>query len=106
MPVAFVQEFDVGEDRSTANYDALNAQLQERGSTNPAGLIVHTAGFTPDNVFRVFGVWESADDLQRFLDEHLMPTIGSLVESLADSDSAPSPDRQYTYELHDLWRST
>ena len=106
MPVAFVQEFDVGKDRSTANYDALNAQLQERGSTNPAGLIVHTAGFTPDNVFRVFGVWESADDLQRFLDEHLMPTIGSFVESLGDSDSAPPPDRQYTYELHDLWRST
>lgn len=34
MPVAFVQEFDVGDDRSTANYDALNAQLRERGSTN------------------------------------------------------------------------
>src|ERR671916_1594684 len=106
MPVAFVQEFDVGEDRSTANYDALNAQLRERGSTSPVGLIVHTAGFAPDNVFRVFGVWESADDLQRFLDEHLMPTIGSWVESLADSGSAPPPDRQYTYELHDLWRST
>ena len=55
MPVASVQEFDVeAGDRSTTNYDALAARLREQGP--PKGLILHTAGFTPDDVFRVFSV--------------------------------------------------
>jgi hypothetical protein len=101
VPTAFVQEFDVGDNRSTINYDALNDELRERNAMNPPGLIVHTAGFTPDNVFRIFGVWESLDDLQRYLDDELMP----LVQTLGTPENAPPPpDRQYTYELHDLWR--
>jgi hypothetical protein len=55
MAVASVQEFDVeAGDRSTTNYDALAARLREQDL--PKGLILHTAGFTPDNVFRVFTV--------------------------------------------------
>ena len=106
MAVAFVQEFDVGSDRTTANYDALTERLEAKPSAKtPPGLIVHSAGFTPDGVFRVFGIWESEADLQRYLGEMLMPEIAAFVESVGDPESAPPPDRQYTYELHDLWRS-
>ena len=100
MAVASVQEFDVGpDDRSTTNYDAITARLRELGP--PQGLILHTAGFTPDNVFRVFTVWESADDAQRFEDERLMPTLRSIAGHF---ETAAPPARDYTYELHDLQR--
>lgn len=106
MAIAFVQEFDVGGDTSTANYDALNDRLEAKpGAKKPPGLIIHTAGFTPDGVFRVFGVWETEADLQTYLGETLMPEIAALVESAGDPASAPPPDRQYTYGLHDVWRS-
>jgi hypothetical protein len=99
VPVASVQEFDVeAGDRSTTNYDALAAHLREQGP--PKGLIVHTAGFTPDDVFRVFDVWESAEDAQRFTDAVLMP----LMQSLPTPENAGPPDRAYVYPLHDLQR--
>ena len=100
MPVATVQEFDVEPGtRSTTNYDALAARLRDQGP--PKGLIVHTAGFTPDDIFRVFAVWESAEDAQRFFGEVLMPMLQSLP---APSEGARPPDRQYVYSLHDLQR--
>jgi hypothetical protein len=99
VPVASVQEFDVEPgDRSTTNYDALTARLREQDP--PAGLILHTAGFTPDDVFRVFTVWESAEDAQRFTDEVMMP----LMQSLPMPEDAGPPDRSYVYPLHDLQR--
>ena len=56
MAVAFVQEFDAqAGDRSTDNYDALAARLREQDP--PQRLILQTAGLTPDNVFRVFALW-------------------------------------------------
>ena len=98
MAVASVLEFDVEPgDRSTRNYDALAARLRDHGP--PKGRIVQTAGFTPDNVFRVFAVWESAEDVQRFADEVLMPMLQSLP---APAEGGRPPDRQYVYPLHDL----
>jgi hypothetical protein len=100
LPVASVLEFDVESgDRSTTNYDALAARLRDQGP--PAGLILQAAGFTPDNVFRVFAVWESAEDVQRFTNEVLLPMLQSLP---APSEGARPPDRQYVYPLHDLQR--
>ena len=100
MPVASVQEFDVEPgDRSTTNYDALFARLS--GQDPPRGLILHTAGFAPDNVFRVFSVWDSAEDAQRFADEVLMPMLQSLP---APTGNVGPPDRQYVYPLHALQR--
>jgi hypothetical protein len=97
VPVASVQEFDVeADDRSTTNYDALAARLREQDP--PKGLILHTAGFTPDNVFRIFAVWESAEDVQRFTDEVMTP----LLQSLPTPENAGGPDRMYVYPLHDL----
>jgi hypothetical protein len=102
VPVASVLEFDVepGDSRTT-NYDSLAARLRDQGP--PKGLILHTAGFTPDDIFRVFAVWESAEDAQRFTDEVLMPTLQSLP---APTEGARPPDRQYVYPRHDLRRGS
>jgi hypothetical protein len=43
-------------------------------SEAPAGLIIHTAGAIPSG-WRVFDVWESAEDFQRFNDELIMPAL-------------------------------
>jgi hypothetical protein len=98
MAVAFVQEFDVGDDRTTTNYDAIKQGLNPEVD-RPAGLIVHTAGFTEDGVFRIFDVWESEEDWNRFNNERLMPIIERVM---SESPSATPPAREYTYELHDV----
>lgn len=100
MAVAFVQEFDVGDDRTTANYDAIKQGLNPEVD-KPAGLIVHTAGFTADGVFRIFDVWESEEDWNRFYDDRLMPIVERVM---SEGPGGPPPAREYTYELHDVVR--
>jgi hypothetical protein len=97
MAVAAVQEFDVETgDRSTTNYDAVAARMRDQDP--PKGMIVHTAGFASDDVFRIFTVWESVEDMQRFTDDVLMP----MMRSLPPVGDAGPPDREYVYPLHDL----
>jgi hypothetical protein len=100
MAVASVQEFDVDpDDRSTTNYDAVNDELKAQGLLPPAGLIVHTAGFTGEGTFRIFDVWETEAHWTRFRDEELNP----IVERLIIASGAPgAPPRESTYELHDF----
>jgi hypothetical protein len=103
MPIAFVQEFkiDAG-DHSTTNYDTIRDQLDVEG-TPPEGLIVHTAGFDDGaGVFRIFDVWETREQAERFQEERLMPIAEKMM---ATRDDATPPDRQDYYELHDLNRS-
>ncbi len=98
MAIAYVQEFDGDEnDRSTMNYDAVRERLNAEADP-PVGLIAHTAGFAGGGVFRIFDIWESEQDRVRFRDERLMPIVS---EIMASGSGAP-PDREYTYELHDL----
>jgi hypothetical protein len=73
-----------------------------RDQDPPKGMIVHTAGFAFDDVFRIFTVWESSEDVQRFTDDVLMP----MMQSLASTGDAGPPDRQYVYPLHDLQRAS
>ena len=100
MAVAFVQEWDLeSDDRSTTNYDLVAKKVTEQNA-NPEGLVVHTAGFSEDaGVFRVFDVWESQEQAQRFIDETLMPIVTELLSGQRD---ARPPTRQYFYELHDV----
>jgi hypothetical protein len=103
VPIAFIQEFAISDDdRSTTNYDAINERLDL--DNNPAdGLIVHTAGWDEDaGVFRIFDVWESRDQAEAFVRDRLQPI---LEEGPVNPDSAAAPDREGTYELHDLLRS-
>ncbi len=95
MAIAVVQEFAIEPgDRTTENYDGAKARLNMEADP-PAGLIVHTAGFSGTGLFRIFNVWESEEDWLRFNDERFMPAVASLMER----PGAP-PSVQYTYELH------
>jgi hypothetical protein len=44
----------------------------------PDGLIVHSAG-PGENGWYVYGIWESREHFQRFLDEKLMPAMGEVM---------------------------
>jgi hypothetical protein len=94
MPVAFVQEFPI-EDRSTTNYDEVTERLNTERDW-PDGGIFHTAGFDDDaGVFRIFEVWETREQSERFINERVMPLVQQMLQ-----DGAPPPSRQTWYELH------
>jgi quinol monooxygenase YgiN len=101
MPVAYVQEFDIVDgDTSTTNYDSITEKLGNEPGVQ--GLIVHTAGFDHDaGVFRILDVWESADALKRFREERLGPVIEELM---ARNPGATPPQRETSYELHNVIR--
>ena len=103
MAIAFIQEFPIVDgDTSTTNYDAVAAKLDLRGAA-PAGLLLHTAGFDHETgVFRIFDVWETRDQGERFMKERLEPIIASMIAAATESgeEFAP-PARESWYELHD-----
>jgi hypothetical protein len=93
VAVAIVQDWIEPEtDRSTRNYDAVSELLQ--GQEPIDGLRVHAAGFT-GNGFRIFEVWDSKEQQERFLQDRLMPL---LVEQEGD----PTPPTTLVYELHNF----
>jgi hypothetical protein len=103
VPIAFIQEFPIVEgDTSTANYDAVAAKLDLRGAA-PAGLLLHTAGFDHETgVFRIFDVWETRDQGERFMKERLEPIIASMIAAATESGEVFAPPaRESWYELHD-----
>jgi len=101
MAVAYVQEFPAtGDDRSTTNYDAISERINPEAD-RPKGMIVHTAGWDEEQkVFRIFDLWETQEDAQRFIDGRLMP----IMEEMAGDGPPPGrpPARQYFYEIHHL----
>jgi len=98
MAILMVQEFEVAEDdRGTTNYDSVSERLNIEADP-PAGLIVHTAGFTGTGLFRIADVWDSEEDWQRFRDGRLAEALKPMM---ASGDGSP-PSAQYSYELHDL----
>ena len=103
MPIAYVQEFEIQNgDTSTTNYDAVSAALDLQAA--PDGLLIHTAGFDHDaGVFRIFDVWETRQQGERFINDRLNPIIEPMAAAAAqsaDSTFAP-PSREAWYELHD-----
>jgi hypothetical protein len=101
MAVAYLQEFKIVDgDTSTANYDAVVEKLSL--TTAPDGLIVHTAGFDHDaGVFRIFDVWETREQGDRFIDEQLQPIFDEIMAAHPNPESLTPPDRETWYELHD-----
>ena len=99
MPVAFVQEFAIRDgDTSTTNYDAVAAELNAQEA--PDGGLIHTAGFDHDaGVFRIFDVWETREQAERFVAERVMPVVHEVT---GGQPNAVPPAREYFYELHDL----
>ena len=77
-----------GEDREQLDIEA----------NPPAGMLVHTAGFTGSGQFRIVDVWESEGNWAEFRDGRLAEALKPVFES---GDFNP-PSAEYTYELHDL----
>jgi hypothetical protein len=100
MPVALIQEFTVeGDDRSTTNYDAIAERLNA-GADPPDGLIVHSAGWDEGSgVFRIFDLWETREQGERFMRDRLRPIVEELM---ATREDATPPERESWYELYDL----
>jgi hypothetical protein len=93
MAVAVVQDWIEEEtDRRTTNYDAITEKLMEQGPID--GLRVHTAGFS-GNGFRIFEVWDSKEQFDRFLADRLMPLV-------MQQGGDPTPPTLTFYELHNL----
>ena len=90
MPIAVVQECAEG-GNDTSNYDAIHERVT--AGDLPDGFLVHTAGATPDGGFRIFEVWESGEQFQRFVEERLTPIVKEL------GGEGPEPTTT-TYELH------
>jgi hypothetical protein len=98
MAYARYVEFERSDDRGTPTYDAVQAKLGVEQDP-PPGLILHSAGFNDDGAFRIYEVWESRQEAERFFDERIMPAIQEATEG------DPSfPAIQETYELHNLVR--
>ncbi len=90
--VALVLEWDDwGE--NTRHYDAITAMVGLPGSL-PDGLLLHTAGPTPQGGFRTFDVWETRDHIERFLEEKLMPAVTTIA------GLRPAIPTTEVYELH------
>jgi hypothetical protein len=100
MAVAFIQEFPIIEgDLSTTNYDAISSALDLKAA--PDGLIVHTAGFDhTDGVFRIFDVWETREQGERFVADQLNPILERFMAAAEEGDFAP-PTLDSWYDLHD-----
>lgn len=103
MAIAFIQEWPIRDgDTSTTNYDAVVAELDLQQA--PEGLLIHTAGFDHDSgVFRIFDVWESREQGDRFMTERLNPIVERMGAEAAEQqdDSFTPPTREGWYELHD-----
>jgi hypothetical protein len=94
VAVAIVQDWIEEEtDRSTTNYDAITEKLMTQNEPID-GLRVHTAGFT-GNGFRIFEVWDSQEQFDRFLADRLMPLV-------LEREGDPTQPSMTVYELHNL----
>ena len=104
MAVAYIQEFPIVKgDTSTTNYDAVAKALDLTSA--PDGLIVHTAGFDhTDGVFRIFDVWQTREQGDRFVNEQLNPILERFMAEAPEGDfTAPTLDTWY--DLHDTMAS-
>jgi hypothetical protein len=95
MPIAYIQEFPASGDTSTTNYDSVKEKLNVEAD-RPDGMIIHTAGFTKEGVFRIFDVWESEEQHARFMSERLRPVVEEVMSAEATRPTESS------YELHDV----
>ena len=103
MAIAYVQEFKIKDgDTSTTNYDAVNKALDLHGA--PEGLLIHTAGYDLGaGVFRIFDVWETREQGEKFINERLNPIVEPMAAAAAQDPNAnfDPPSHEGWYELHD-----
>jgi hypothetical protein len=99
VAVVYIQEFPIA-DRTTKNYDFVADKI---GDGPFDGLIAHTAGFDDDaGVFRILDVWETREQAERFLAEHVQPLIEQGPATFPNPDNFTEPTRDGFYELHHI----
>ncbi len=96
MAVVVQYTTDVGQ----AEYDMVAAAIRFHDDP-PAGLIVHTAAVTQDGRMRIFDVWESIEDHDRFVEHRLRPATLMLV-----GDRVPRWPEPEVHDLYSLVRTT
>jgi len=94
MAVAVLQELP--EMVTVEMYDAVGKEMGDAGASAP-GNIIHTGGVTPSGVIRVYDVWESVEDWERFRDNVLGPAVQKV-----SGGQPPGEPRTEVYELHDV----
>ena len=93
MAVAVISEVPQG---NLDMYDAVNRKIDETGGENQEGHIFHCVGAMEGGGFRVFDVWESQDQFEKFVQETLGPAIDEVT-----GGQAGEPNRTI-YELHNV----
>lgn len=101
MPYAVISEW-AGGGRDTRNYDEVSRRLNIEDEP-PAGLVVHSAGATPDGDFRISDVWETREAYEAFASERLTPLVEEVIPALSPERQAEArPPVTTGYELHHL----
>jgi hypothetical protein len=91
---------DAPGDAHPGAYDAVNEKM-DIGGNPPDGLIMHTAGHAPDGSWRIFDVWESQEDFDKFNEKTLGP---ALREVIGEEMAAMEAPRREVYELYNVMR--
>jgi len=72
------------------------------GTEKPAGLIVHLAFERAEGGLRYLDVWQSQEDLDRFVEERLHPVVHGLLKEVFGDNLPPEPER-VPLALVDVW---
>lgn len=96
---AVVAEWSTG-GGDTRNFDELTSRL-DIDADPPAGLVVHSAGATPDGGFRTYDIWTTREAFEAFESERLMPAVEAMLAELPpERRAAASPPERTVYPLH------
>src|SRR5688500_2079195 len=83
---------------TTEMYDAVNEKAGVEQDP-PAGLIIQTCGPMHGGL-RIFDVWETQEDHDRFVAQRLDPALGEVSQQF---DGGPTgPPRREIYHLHNF----
>jgi hypothetical protein len=73
------------------------------GPDRPTGMLLHLAIALPEGGLRYIDVWESEQDWQRFVDDHLHPVVHSLLSEIFGDQLPPEPAQVPLTIVH-LWQ--
>ena len=95
MAIGLITRFPEG--AGAAEYDAVQAKLDDAAAQSPDGLILHCAGEL-DGRFQVFDIWESREQHDAFRDGALKD---AMIAAMGQEryDQMPEAERQQT-EIH------
>ena len=97
MAISMVQETP---EATVEMYDAVAARLGMEEDP-PRGMIVHSAAAMEGGGLRIVDIWESREDLDRFRQERLIPTIEATMRE-AGREMPGGPPEMTISEIHHL----